>query len=173
MRLLVRVTEGLANIAGYIGGWLVPLMTLLILIEVVMRYVVHQPLMISDEFSAYMLVALAYIGLAYTWKEKSHVRISLLVNRLPTRVADWLRLATLGLGFAFVSLLIKLGYDYLAFSFKVGMVSSSWLRTPMQWPQMILPIGFFLLALVIIGDIAKVIANIRSGIKPEEKDRWI
>ncbi len=66
MRLLVRVTEGLANIAGYIGGWLVPLMTLLILIEVVMRYVVHQPLMISDEFSAYMLVALAYIGLAYT-----------------------------------------------------------------------------------------------------------
>ena len=171
MRLLVRVTESLANIAGYIGGWLVPAMAALILLEVVMRYAVHQPLMIADEFSAYMLVALAYIGLAYTWKEKTHVRIGVLVNKLPAKAIIWLRLITLIVGFAFVSLLIKLGFDYLAFSFKVGMVSSTWLRTPIQIPQMTLPIGFGLLLLVIIGNIAQVIMDIRSGTKPEEKGR--
>jgi len=47
-------------------------MMMLVVVDVFMRYVMRQPLMVSDEFSAYMLVALSYLGFAYTWREKGH-----------------------------------------------------------------------------------------------------
>ena len=77
--------EKIAYLGGYFSGWLVPLMMMLVVVDVFMRYVMHQPLMVADEFSAYMLVALSFLGLAYTWREKGHVRIEIFVNRLSRR----------------------------------------------------------------------------------------
>ncbi len=169
MRRLGRVIESVANIGGHFSGWLVPLMMLLVLFEVFMRYVMGQPPMIADEFAAYMLVALSFIGLAYTWKEKGHIRITVLVNRLPPRESNWLSLVTLVFAFAFAIVLIKLSYDYMVFSFSLGMTSSTWLRFPLQGPQMTLVIGFILLSLMLIVEIATAITNIRSGRRVEEK----
>ena len=76
-------------------------MIVLIFVEVFMRYVIGQPPMVADEFSAYMLVALSFIGAAYTWREKGHVRITALVTHLPIPVAKWLRLVTMSLALLF------------------------------------------------------------------------
>ena len=41
----------------------------LVVVDVFMRYVMHRPLMVADEISAYMLVALSFLGFAYTWRK--------------------------------------------------------------------------------------------------------
>ena len=171
MKQLGRVIEGITKISGDFSGWLVVLMMLLLLVEVLMRYVVGQPLGIADEFAAYMLVALVYLGGAYTWKQKRHVRITALTDRLPPRVASWLRLVTLILAFGGSIILILASYGHLAFSFKVGMKSSTWVHTPLQGPQMTLMIGFILLALLLIVEITRAIMSIRSGRGVEEEAR--
>ena len=163
MKRLGRVTESIVNIGGYFSGWLIPLMMLIVLFEVFMRYVLNRPPIVADEFSAYMLVALSFLGAAYTWKEKGHVRITALVSRLPSRVSSWIRLTALALALAFVVLLSQTGYHYLAVSFKYNMASASRLHFPLQGPQMSLPIGFTLLSLLIIVEIARAIMSIRSG----------
>ena len=61
-----RIIESISNVGGYFSGWLVPLMIVLVLYEVFMRYVVHQPPMVADEFSAYMLVAMLHMA-SSTW----------------------------------------------------------------------------------------------------------
>ncbi len=122
MKRLGSFIARLVNISGHVFGWLVPIMILLILFEVFMRYVVGQPPIIAEEFGAYMLVALSYLGLAYTWREKGHVRITALVDRLPTRVSGWLRLITLVFAFVLTLALTHSGYTYLALSFKTGMI---------------------------------------------------
>ena len=118
MKRLGRIIENIANIGGYFSGWLVPLMMLLVLYEVFMRYVLNQPPMIADEFSAYMLVALTFLGAAYTWKEKGHVRITALISRLPPKVSSWARLIALVIALIFAVILSQAGYHFTAFSFK-------------------------------------------------------
>lgn len=147
------------------------MMVVLVLYEVFMRYILHQPPMVADEFSAYMLVAMSYLAAAYTFREKGHVRITALVSRLPTRLSNWLRVVTLAIGLGFSILLTKSSYDWMAFSFKLRMASSTWLNFPLQGPQMTLAIGFTILSLLLIVNIAKVIMNIRAGISIEEEAR--
>lgn len=144
-------------------------MVVLILYEVFMRYVVHQSPMLADEFSAYMLVAISYLAAGYTFREKGHVRITALVSRLPTRLSNWLRVTTLVIGLGFSIVLTKSSYDLMAFSFKLRMASSTWLTFPLQVPQMTLAIGFTILSLLLIVEIAKAITNIRAGISIEEE----
>ena len=85
MKQVGIIIEKVADFLGYVSGWLVPAMMLLVAVEVFMRYVLHDPAMVADEFSAYMLVALSYLGLSYTWRQGGHVRITLLVSRLPVQ----------------------------------------------------------------------------------------
>lgn len=173
MKRYSRVIESIANLGGHVPGWLVPLMMALVFFEVFMRYVVGRPPVIADEFSAYMLVALSYLGLAYTWKEKSHVRITALVDRLPPRVASWLRLVTLVIALGFVSELTYFSYVYMRRSFRLHMASGTWVHFPLQPIQMALPIGFIVLALIIISDIARAISYIQAGKNVEDMGKRI
>ena len=171
MKRLGRIVDSLSDMAGYLSGWLVPTMALLVFIEVISRYVFRRALLVGDEFAAYMLVALCFLGAAYTWREKGHVRITALVSRLPTRVASWLRLVTLTLVFLFVVGLCQASYGFMAMSFKLHMASASWLRFPLQGPHMTLPIGFAILALLLMVEIARTVINIRAGKSAEEASR--
>ena len=146
-----------------------PLITVLIVVEVFMRYVVGRPPMVADEFSAYMLVAMSYLGAAYTFREGGHVRITAFVSRLPTRVSNWLRVVTLAAGLIFSIVLTKSSYDLMAVSFKFKMASATWLNFPQQGPQMTLAIGFTILSLLLAVELAKTIMDAKSGIRIEEK----
>ena len=158
-----RVIEFIANMGGYFSGWLVPAMALLITFEVFMRYVVHRPPIIADEFSAYMLVAMSYLGGAYAFKEKAHVRITAFTIRLPQRVSTWLRLGTVCLSFLFSLALLLSTYYLMVSSFKLHYRSSTWLNFPLQGPQMTLPIGFLLLALFQLSEAIKLAMDMRTG----------
>lgn len=147
------------------------MMMVLVLFEVIMRYIVHQPPILADEISAYMLVALSFIGMGYTWKERGHVRITALVSRLPTRVSNWVRLISLVFALTLAAVLTHASYVYLAYSFRLHMASATHLRVPLQIPQMPLLIGFTILTLLLIIETTKAIIKIRSGERVEEVAR--
>ena len=172
MKRLGRIINTTINGLGHFSGWLVPLMMLLVLYEVFMRYILDQPPMIADEFSGYLLVALAYLGAAFTWKEGGHVRITALINRLPQKTANWLGLITRALTLLFALVLIQSGYSLIAFSFKFNMSSASWMRIPLQGPHLTMVIGFAFLALVIIVDVSKATMNLLSGRRVEETEAY-
>ncbi len=159
----------MANILGYIAGWFVLVIMLLVLVEVISRYVFHRPLMVSDEFGSYLLVAVSYLAAAYAWKEKGHVRITALVSRLPQGVSSWLRLITMLLALVVAIGLSWSAYSYLQTSFRLGMASGSWLHFPLQGPHMTLMIGFTLLSLMILVEVTRAIKNLRRGQRLEEE----
>ena len=159
----------MADIVGRIAGWLVLLMMLLVLVEVFSRYVFNRPLMVANEFGSYLLVAVSYLAAAYAWKEKGHVRITVLVSRLPARVSSWLRLITMLLALVVAIGLSQSAYSYLQTSFRLGMASGTWLRFPLQGPHMTLIIGFILLSLVLVVEITRAIKNFRRGQRLEEE----
>jgi TRAP-type C4-dicarboxylate transport system permease small subunit len=166
MGRVIAIAEKIALISGRVTGWLVPIMMLLIVFEVFMRYIVHRPPMVADEFSAYMLVALAYLGMAYTWRQGGHVRINILVMRFPPRAAFWTHLFSLLVATGFTYMLVHISYQMVAYSFERGLKSSTWILTPLVWPQLTVFIGFVLLFLVVAVDLLAAISKIRHMTAP-------
>lgn len=163
MKKLGRIIENLADLLGHLSGWLVFLMMSLVIFEVFMRYVLKRPPMVADEFAGYLLVAISYLGIAYAFKDNAHVRITFVIDRLSPRVSNWFRLITLIMALFFTILLSKMSYNYLLFSSKLNMRSSTWIRFPLIWPQITLMIGFIILSLFLIVRIVKMIKDIKSG----------
>lgn len=163
MKKLGRIIENLADLLGHLSGWLVFLMMALVVFEVFMRYVLKRPPMVADEFAGYLLVAISYLGIAYAFKDNAHVRITFVIDRLSPRLSNWFRLITLIMALFFTILLSKMSYNYLLFSSKLNMRSSTWIRFPLIWPQITLMIGFIILSLFLIVRIVKMIKDIKSG----------
>lgn len=157
-----RTVDRISQFTGQVAGWMVIIMVLLTLIEVVSRYVFNSPLLVADEFGGYLLVAVSYIGLAYTINTGGHVRLTSLIDRLPRRVSKRLRLLTLLMLLAFIVILIQASIKYVSFSFDIGQHSSSWLQVPLQIPQLALPLGFLLSGIVVVGNIFKLFLEFRG-----------
>ena len=167
MKQITNFIEKIAYLGAYYSGWLVPLMMMLVVVEVFMRYVLHQPLMLADEFSAYMLVAVSYLGTAYTWRQGGHVRVTVLVSRLQSRTAGWLRFIGLILVFIFMIELDRVSYKMVAYALQINLRSSTWLMFPLFWPQLTVFIGFVLLTILVVIDIVEAFIKIRAGEKVE------
>ena len=148
---------------GYLAGLVLLGIIVLTMAEVVSRYVLKNPLILSDELGGYALVAISCLGLAYCGMEKGHIRITFIVERFNPRNAGWIRLVTLTLGLVFVAVAAWVSWQFLADSFTRNMRSNSMLMTPLKWPQMALPIGFTLFALVMLAQLVKAIQEFRAG----------
>lgn len=169
MEKLAKIIDKLADLMGYVSGWMVPIMVVLVAVEVFMRYILHNPPMVADEFSAYLLVALSMMGLAYTWRQGGHVRITLLVSRLPVKVASWVRLFTLTLTLVFMIGITKASFEMIVYAREIGLRSDTWLIFPLFWPQLTVFIGFVMLTLLLPVEILRVILKIRAGQSVEDK----
>lgn len=159
VRLIERITDVLS---GHLQAWLIFLLMLLLLLEVLTRYVLNSPLGISHEMGAYLLVTITFLGLAYTWKEKGHVRVEFLVNRLPEKGRKWVRLFTLLIATAFSLPLIQASYGLLMDSRLFQARSGTWLRTPLVYPQSVLLIGSILLFLQLCAELIKAWRELRT-----------
>ena len=151
-----------AWISGHVSGWVIFFLMLLVVTEATSRYLTQSPLKFADEFGGYSLVAITIIGLGHAWKERGHIRINVLVSRLPVKVRSWLRLITTLIATAFVPVLIHGSYKMWEYAHRTRLKSISWLRLPMEWPQLIMIIGFSLLFLVMIADSVQAIRTLRT-----------
>lgn len=163
MKRLASAVDALANFVGYLSGWLVPLMMLLVVVDVFMRYIMQRPLMVADELTAYMLVALSFLGFAYTWRQGGHVRVEAVVNYLPRRLYAWVRLIGLILTFVFMLAMDRAAYKMIAYALAMKMRSSTWLMFPLFWPQLTIFLGFVLLTLMLAVDIVQAGLKLRAG----------
>ena len=165
---IVKVIEEVTDVlSGYLQAGIIFFLMVMLLVEVLTRYILRSPLSVADEMGGYLLVAITFMGLAYTWKEKGHVRVSLLISRLPDKFGRQLRFITLILATVFTLPLIKACYDLISDSLLFESRSGSWLRTPLAYPQTILLIGATMLFLQLVAEIIKAIIAMD---KSEEKN---
>ena len=68
--------------SGVIGGLFIFAMTLLVSVDVLGRYLFGKPTLVAVEMSAYMYVAIIFLGLAYTESIGRHIQITSVTRRL-------------------------------------------------------------------------------------------
>lgn len=163
MRKLLGFLDNLIDrivvIGGHVGAVLIVAILFLTMYEIVLRYVFNNAPMIADELAAYMLVAVVALGLSYRWREGGHVRVEALVSRLPGQVQYWLRLFTLSAVFFFTVMVTIGSFTVIGRTMQYGLMSNSWLRVPLIWPQLSIPYGFVLLSAYILCVIGRHLAK--------------
>jgi len=144
-------------VSGATGGFVIFAMTILITVDVLGRYLLGKPTMVAVEMSAYMLVALIFLGLAYTESQDRHVAITFITKKFSQRTQKILRIAITAISVVFIGWLVWFTALPVIQDFQIGTVSLTGTRTPIWIPSLLIPIGFtlftFQLIIKLIGEL--------------------
>ncbi|MCA1773733.1 MAG: TRAP transporter small permease [Halomonas sp.] len=103
-----------------------------------------------SEMASYLLVGATFLGLAYTFVHHAHIRVTLLIARLPSAIRVWFEVFGLIVAIA-LSLLLCYGLIGLAReSLAYNDVSSGFLSIPLWIPQTVLATSVALLCLALV-----------------------
>ncbi len=102
------------------------------------------------DFSGFMLAAASFMALAYTLRAGGHIRVGLLVQRLPMRLRWGSELVTLGMGAAFAGFATYFSARLLEESWRYGDKSTGIVAIPIWIPQCAMVLGLGLLAVAFV-----------------------
>lgn len=110
VRRLRNVIQRFTLVISYVGMFLLIPMMLLTAGDVIGRVVWARPIPGAVELSGYMLAIFILLGVAYTHQVKGHVRVSMLVSRLPEGVGYILDVITTLLSLFIIAILAWQGW---------------------------------------------------------------
>jgi TRAP-type C4-dicarboxylate transport system permease small subunit len=158
-RLIERICGGALTLAG----WCYLAITLLICFDITARRLLGFSTESTVEISGYLMAVGMSWGLAGTLVERAHVRIDVLLQRLPLAVRVWLHLASLLALLVAVAAFawgaVRLAMD----SYELGATDLSTLRMPMVVPQGLWAAGLVLMVLAVIGVGAQAVRRLLAG----------
>ena len=110
LRNIRKPLQRLTLVLSYGGMFLLVPMMLLTAGDVIGRVVWSRPIPGAVELSSYMLAVFILMGVAYTHQVKGHVRVRMLVSRLPERAGLILDVITILLSLFIISILAWQGW---------------------------------------------------------------
>jgi len=157
IRRLLHFVDSVSEVTGKAFGYLILVLVVVVLYEVLMRYVFNISQMWSFETAQYLFGAFFVMGGAYLLFHEGHVKIDVLYSKLSPRGRAITDLVTSVFFFIFIGLLIWKGWELAWRAFLLGeRTDSAW--HPLVWPvRMLMPVGAFL---VLLQGLAKFIRDI-------------
>jgi C4-dicarboxylate transporter DctQ subunit len=147
---LAERMDGLSKILGIIVGGLLVIMVLSLSFEVIMRYVFNMPTIWALDVSIYLFIYVVYLGASYTELQQGHVKVDLLVLRLPAKTQNVLRFVTGFLGLIFCYFFISGSWQQAMRVFNNNTHAGTTLNAPLAPMYFIIPVGIFFLSLQLI-----------------------
>jgi len=155
MEKIAKFFDKIANWGGYISSVFMIFIVALILIEIFLRTFFHTSTLISDEYSAYFFVVVVMLGLAYTFKDEGHIRITIIPGKLNPKLNKILDIICLLIALALTVFMFYYSMKMVIDTRSLDMRADSIAETPVYIPQIALPVGYFLFILSIIGKIMR------------------
>jgi TRAP-type C4-dicarboxylate transport system permease small subunit len=153
----------LSELSGYVSGVLILASMLIICYGVVLRYVLGASTVWQTELAVYFLMFAAFVGGAYGLKHGDHVKLDVVVNRLPGRVRLFTNFVAAVLGFLFIAVIGVLSFELWWDAVQTGRRSSTAWNIPLGYPYFMLPLGMTLMALQYLVIAAEILRRFISG----------
>ena len=137
-------------------------MTILIFIQVVMRYVFSNSLSWSEELARYMFIWLIYLGVSYGAKIRKHIKIDAGLKLFPKKLRP--NVVILGdiLFFLFAMYIVYTGYKYVLMQATLGKVSPA-LSIPYKYIYAAPFVGFIMVSIRQVQTIMYRVEKIKNG----------
>jgi TRAP-type C4-dicarboxylate transport system permease small subunit len=111
---------------------------------VVFRYLLHQPLIWSDELASILFLWLAMLGAVTAFRRGEHMRMTALVARADPAQRAFLDMIATCAALAFLLLIVRPSWDY---AYEESFITTPALQISNMWRAAALPIGIGLMAI--------------------------
>ncbi len=128
------------NFEGYVCAIMLAVMSIVVFMQVVCRYVLKSSLPWSEELSRYLQVYITFFGTAYGIKTGAHLGIEAFVDFLPATARKYVGLFVHICCVGVCLIILKLGIDVVMTQVASGQLSPS-MRIPMWQIYIAIPIG--------------------------------
>jgi TRAP-type C4-dicarboxylate transport system permease small subunit len=142
--ILDRISARVALAAAQVAVAILVAVTCLILTEIVLRSFFDTSTHILEEYVAYGLGTMVFLGLAQAMREGALVRVDLVLGRLTPGARRWFEIVTcvttlLVMSFVIYFIFIRVGRDFTR-----GTISMTRAATPIWIPQAIVALGMLI-----------------------------
>lgn len=161
MHLIDNLSVWMARISGVMLG----LMTILILVEIFLWNTLQKTTLIADEYCAYGLAAIIFLGAGYCLKEKGHIRITLVLGFLPEKLSRAITFAATGITTTFMGYLWWYLFKMVRSAVRYNSTSGTLTNTPLWIPQTLMLIGAACFLMQLFATTIKTYQAIETGEK--------
>jgi TRAP-type C4-dicarboxylate transport system permease small subunit len=147
---LRRALETVARVMSALGGWMYIACALFVTFDVLARQFLGFSSKTTTEITGYMLAFGIGWGLGHALTERAHIRIDVLVNRLPLGPRKYLHALALLLLAIFVLFIAWAAYSVVVESLEFGATDNSAMAIPLVLPQGLWAFGIWMFAALVL-----------------------
>lgn len=175
MKRLIKTMDAISAVAGALAAALLVIALLLNSTEILIRSTIDRTLFLTDEYSGYLMCGLTFLALAYTLREKGHIRMTIIHSLVKDRARLHLDTVCYLVGTLFSGFVsyhaASLCWDSLATGSQSVQLSATYLAVP----QFFMPLGAVILTQQFISEFLKNLLILRGDsdgleIKTESAD---
>ncbi|MFK7875905.1 MAG: TRAP transporter small permease [Paracoccaceae bacterium] len=162
---MARLLQKIYDLCGMIAGGLILCICLLISAQICLNAfgrfapgILPSTIPSYADFSGFMLAGATFLALAHTLRAGAHIRVNLVVSRLPQKVQFFAELFVLILAAALVGYATYFMGALVVESVHYGDVSNGIVPVPLWIPQSVAALGIGLLLVAIIHTLIELLA---------------
>jgi TRAP-type C4-dicarboxylate transport system permease small subunit len=138
---------------GVIAGLTILVMMLSTTIDTTLRYLFSRPIPGVFELNEVLLVVCVFLGLAWTQIERGHIRVVLILRKLPPKWIVVVDLLVWVICFVLITFFGIQSAKEALHSFHIHEFRWGSVQMPIWWAKALVPIGFWMMSLQLIIDI--------------------
>ncbi len=163
MKRIVAFSEAVSDWAARVSAVILGAMTVLILLEILLWNTLEKTTLVADEYSAYGLATIIFMGGGYCLKEKGHIRITLVLSLLPEKLARIITFLATVVTTIFMAYLWWYLLMMVMATVRYDSTSGTLTNTPLWIPQSLMLIGAGCFLLQFVGTSIKTFIAIKTG----------
>ena len=163
-----KFLDRLFELTGLLGGLFMIGTLLAVLSSIFGRFIPALELQGTDAYAGYCMAASAFLALASTLRRGEHIRVTLIINRLPDGAHRMMEIFCHVVALGVAGVLAAYSIRLVMRSYAFVDVSQGLDATPMWIPQVAMAIGTTMLAIAFAAELVDVISGKKLREDPKE-----
>lgn len=165
--MLTRSLDAVYRAAGMLAGIFLVAICVIVVAQIIARQM-EMIIPSADQFAGFCLAATSFLGLAYSFRSGSHIRVTLFTQALKGFVARLFVIGALAVAAAISNLLAWETLKMVGQNAARGEVTSGLVPIPLWLPQLGMAAGVTLFAIAIVEDLVSAVMGRKTAFERHE-----
>jgi TRAP-type C4-dicarboxylate transport system permease small subunit len=121
-----KIIDTASNICNVIGQVFAGIMIVLVAADAIGRYVFNHPIQGALEITELMMVFIVFLTFAYVESKDGHVRVDLIISRLPRKIQPYIEFLDVAISFGIIGIIVWQSVLYSMELWEGGSISAYW-----------------------------------------------